>query len=1119
MDRIPPVYRYFYTDLLTFQRVSLLLVLVLFSFSGFCANTLPPQLIVTHTDETCSGAGSITCNLQNPDGTNIQFKIYLLPDTVNPISVLNPTNNTVNVATGTYQVIASEVVGGTTVTYPAQTVTVGNTAAPLTFDVTHTDAHCGDGTITITVTGGTGPFQYEILEGAETFPLQTANTFTNLSGGIYKVRVTDGCGAQLAQTHILPVHPVDLLIGSVYFPDAELPSCTTIKASNNITPLHPGDDMLYPLQLTYTVHPPGGVGPDTVITTTIAAGPADGVIAQTIIPFWYDQTYTYDLVIVDPCGEVWTKNNISINQDMMVIFETTPADCDGYFFGIRPKNFVSPYTITFTEMPAEFDPVDYNSGHPGPFYGEVQSYGNSTTPVPYGNYNVSLTDACGHTATVTRELVDVPIEAFDQLSPHPGCQSNISDLEIVWPGQVIVSVTLTIAPSTYPNVGNLPEDLSSGIVNPGHFFMINLTAGLYHFDLVNECGVTFPLDVTVDDLAATLQMIPSTRADCELGKGGLRIRGTQSSIVSITMTAAPTAFGQTMPLDVSSYLTMGGVFSMGAMPPGLYSFIILDSCGVTHIITDTQVVPYIVDQNTVTVTKHCNSFEVFLDHTSQNTVSETFWLQSSLDGGITWGHPATGTPYPEGTVPNLGNSVELDNHDDNINLDFLGTFRVVTSFVAYDDGNISPTAFKFCTEVLDTFDHDGHVEILDVVKLTCDGALSSVKVIADGVAPFTYSIIEKNGAPFYFDNGNNDTFTNLEPAIYTFSAQQACGDTDPYVVDIASLPSLVEAYPPQPYLYSCENPADDETGTFDLSSQDSFILGTQDASLFNITYHLSQADADSGDNPLPTSYTGQSGTLYGRIAFTGGSCYKTVSFDLMVHPIPELGFLTQIGLCPGEGKTLTATPGYDSYLWSNGDTGNSIYVDEPGTYSLTITKNNPLPSTVPFCTATYDIVVDPQPIPSISEIRISDWTDHDNSITIILDNPQNVGFEFSIDGNTWQSSNVFEGLYPGAYTVQVRDTSGCGEDFRTVNLLMYPKFFTPNGDGYNDYWKVKFSNLEPGLQTFIFDRYGKFLKQLGYDSEGWDGTYVGHQLPSTDYWFLVKRADGREFRGHFTMKR
>jgi gliding motility-associated-like protein len=84
---------------------------------------------------------------------------------------------------------------------------------------------------------------------------------------------------------------------------------------------------------------------------------------------------------------------------------------------------------------------------------------------------------------------------------------------------------------------------------------------------------------------------------------------------------------------------------------------------------------------------------------------------------------------------------------------------------------------------------------------------------------------------------------------------------------------------------------------------------------------------------------------------------------------------------------------------------------------------------------------------------------------------------------------------------------------------MYPKFFTPNGDGYNDTWKIKLSDFEEGLTVKIFDRYGKLIKILKSDSDGWNGTYNEQELPATDYWFIVTRADGKEQKGHFSLKR
>ena len=85
----------------------------------------------------------------------------------------------------------------------------------------------------------------------------------------------------------------------------------------------------------------------------------------------------------------------------------------------------------------------------------------------------------------------------------------------------------------------------------------------------------------------------------------------------------------------------------------------------------------------------------------------------------------------------------------------------------------------------------------------------------------------------------------------------------------------------------------------------------------------------------------------------------------------------------------------------------------------------------------------------------------------------------------------------------------------------YPKFFTPNGDGINDYWQIAGINeqFQPDALIVIFDRYGKFVTQINPKEKGWNGTSSSNILPASDYWFNLKLEDGREIKGHFALKR
>ena len=84
-----------------------------------------------------------------------------------------------------------------------------------------------------------------------------------------------------------------------------------------------------------------------------------------------------------------------------------------------------------------------------------------------------------------------------------------------------------------------------------------------------------------------------------------------------------------------------------------------------------------------------------------------------------------------------------------------------------------------------------------------------------------------------------------------------------------------------------------------------------------------------------------------------------------------------------------------------------------------------------------------------------------------------------------------------------------------------PSFFTPNGDGINDFWNIPAELNQPSTTVFIYDRYGQLLKQIAPNaSQGWDGTFLGRSLPSTDYWYKIVNEDtGATQTGHFSLKR
>ena len=136
-------------------------------------------------------------------------------------------------------------------------------------------------------------------------------------------------------------------------------------------------------------------------------------------------------------------------------------------------------------------------------------------------------------------------------------------------------------------------------------------------------------------------------------------------------------------------------------------------------------------------------------------------------------------------------------------------------------------------------------------------------------------------------------------------------------------------------------------------------------------------------------------------------------------------------------------------------------------------------------------------------------------------------YEYRLDNGPWQTETTFNDVPGGFHEVTVRDLNGCGISTATVLVIDYPRFFTPNGDGYNDTWRVEGLETRPQASIYIFDRYGKLLKQLNPMSEGWDGTFNGKPLPATDYWFSItldviygsEESNIKTFTGHFSLKR
>jgi gliding motility-associated-like protein len=252
-----------------------------------------------------------------------------------------------------------------------------------------------------------------------------------------------------------------------------------------------------------------------------------------------------------------------------------------------------------------------------------------------------------------------------------------------------------------------------------------------------------------------------------------------------------------------------------------------------------------------------------------------------------------------------------------------------------------------------------------------------------------------------------------------------------------------------------------------------------------------------------------SNTIYYAEA-SNNSCLNTnrtpVNISIYTPPVVTD---EEVPLCQNQKIIIDAGISGMTYLWSTGATTQTIEVSTGGTYTVDITS--PAPE---GCTSKKTIKVDEHEIPQIDRIDVNG-----TRVVIYLKKEQDY-FEYSVDGTNFQDSNVFYDVPGGLQTAYVREKSGCGDTVKNFVVLVFPAFFTPNNDTFNDLWEVTGMENYPQAQVTIFDRYGKLLAQLSISRMSWDGTFNKTPLPASDYWYALKIDNTQPvLRGHFSLKR
>ncbi|OCB70735.1 hypothetical protein B0A79_13885 [Flavobacterium piscis] len=411
----------------------------------------------------------------------------------------------------------------------------------------------------------------------------------------------------------------------------------------------------------------------------------------------------------------------------------------------------------------------------------------------------------------------------------------------------------------------------------------------------------------------------------------------------------------------------------------------------------------------------------------------------------------------------------------------------------------------------------------------------------DGIYGFNTSNLEKellngitNVTVFYTDQDNNPLSSPLPNPFITASqvvtvvvknnTSTGCSfnATISFVVD-----NLPEVFAIDPTLTNvCDDEPDpvmqDGKYAFNTSSFEAALLGGQT----EMTVRYYDANDQLLSSPLPNPFVTHTQNVRVEVINPNNSnCSASTIIPFIVNQVPKINLKGEELVC---SNLPTFTKNIDAglldlslindyqYTWFFNET----LLPNETSYGLTVNREGIFTVDVAdkqtHCSRTRTIKVSASDIAS----NLIAVVDQSNTITISVTGNGDYVYALDDENGYYQKENSFENVLAGTHTVYIKDQNGCGTVSKEVAVFGIPNFFTPNQDSYNDYWNIEgidASNAKTTIQ--IFDRYGKLLKQITPMSQGWDGTYLGTQMPADDYWYVIKLGDNRIFKGHFALKR
>lgn len=634
-----------------------------------------------------------------------------------------------------------------------------------------------------------------------------------------------------------------------------------------------------------------------------------------------------------------------------------------------------------------------------------------------------------------------------------------------------------------PGYGTPPYSYTlDGINYQANNTFAGLDPGNYTFTVKDANGTSYSEIITIGSKCPVVTAI-STDANCGLNNGTINATGHNGS--------SPYEFS----IDGINFQS-GNIFNN--LSTGIYKVTIKDANGST-------------DSTSVTVGSSCLHVNVSIINT----------VCSNPNGSISIS-AANGIPPYQYSID--GSNFQAGNMFSGLNTGIY-TVYIKDAANAIRDTTITIT------------DTPGPKENVTLTQASCNNTNGSLQITGiGGTPPLQYSI---DGVSYQSFN----LFTSLDSGRYITYVKDANGCISKDTVVLTALPTpdvfigndttlcigekLILAAPQNSgftYLWQDNTSADDYTVTasgtyyvrvtnlYNCSASDTiaitytsvpaFTIGNDtqlcnDSSLVLQPIPATQGNYLWSTGAVTPSETVTSSGLY-WLQITNSTCVKRDSVFIISKINPSVSLGNDTTICEGSSYQLNAFYPNAAYIWQDGSAEPVFTVNEAGAYSVAVNLDG--------CIAKDTVIITSLNKP---QFTLGRDTVICTGEAILLQPYVN-----AVDSYLWQDGSTqpaYTVKDTGIYRLQV--TNVCGSYTDDIKItpglcsLMLPNAFTPNGDGVNDIFTVKYPFVVKAFLFTIYNRFGEKVFETSDMSKGWNGTYQGLDQPLGSYVWIIQLTD------------